>query len=366
MTLEDPSPPRLVAAVGDLLGPAFRTLARGLKTGVVLVDSQAAPVFANDAAADLLGVERSGGPERVLERLGRALRRAQLTCVEDGEFRHVEVDLEGRTSRLRLRAIPVEGGDGGSVVLLDDSSRVPALEAALTLASRMQTGSVFRSEVHDLKAPLNALALNLELLRKSLEEAEGGRGAREFQLARMEILQAEIARLGRTLDSFLKRGSSERSTGGVPRRFEVRRLVREVARLVRPSGEAAGIGVRASLPSKSSYVLADRDRVEQALLNLVLNALEAQPDGGRISLGVRSEGGWVGIEVDDDGPGIPEDIARHVFDMNFTTKEDGTGIGLTVARSLVESQGGRLTLQSRSGEGTTVEIWLPENEDSPA
>jgi signal transduction histidine kinase len=364
MTLEDPSPTRLTAILGDVLGPAFRTLARSLKTGVVLLDAQGLPLFANDAAADLLGVERSGSSERVPEPLERAIRGALLTCVEEGETRHVEVEVKGRTSRLRLHATPVEGGDCGSLVLLEDSSRIPALEAALTLASRMQTGSVFRSEVHDLKAPLNALALNLELLRKSIEEEAGE--AREFQLARTEILQAEIARLGRTLDSFLKRGSSERTTSRTPRRFEVRRLVQEVARLVRPSGEAAGVRVRSSLPSESSYVLADRDRVKQALLNLVLNALEAQPDGGRISLSVCSEGGHVGILVEDHGPGIPEDTARHAFDMSFTTKEGGTGIGLTVARSLVESQGGHLTLESQLGEGTTVEISLPESTESPS
>lgn len=145
--------------------------------------------------------------------------------------------------------------------------------------------------------------------------------------------------------------------------MEARRPVRETVRLVRDIAKTTGVRLRTDYPGASTYVVADKDLLKQALLNLVVNALEAQPDGGEIRLGVRPGEDGVRIRVEDDGPGIPEQLLGRVFEMNFTTKEDGTGIGLTVARSLVETQGGRLSLQSRPGHGTTVEILLPASSD---
>jgi signal transduction histidine kinase len=103
----------------------------------------------------------------------------------------------------------------------------------------------------------------------------------------------------------------------------------------------------------------DRERMEQALTNLVLNAVEAMLTGGTLSLGLAASDRWLTITVSDTGPGIPPEIQRRIFEPFFTTKARGTGLGLAVARRVIEEHGGTITLVSETGKGATFTIKLP-------
>src|SRR5437016_8746672 len=105
-------------------------------------------------------------------------------------------------------------------------------------------------------------------------------------------------------------------------------------------------------------------RLEQALTEIVSNALDAMPDGGRLEIATRPEGGHVGgtgvvVEIGDSGSGIPAEILPNLCEPFFTTRPEGTGLGLAIAKRYVEETGGRLDIASRIGHGTTVRIWLP-------
>lgn len=348
-----------IATATDLLGPWFRSLARSVQTGVVLLDSTGKPIFFNEAAHELLGLWTSNESE-AMEKLRKSIPASLHEACPDTAELEVELPPPSGKRRVLLRSVSLEDEGCGSLVLVEDRTRRAALDASLVLASRVRAERVLRSQVHDLKAPLNALALHLELLRTSLEQEEVKDDVvREQQMGTMEVLRREIERLDRSLEFFLRYTTPMPRSKGGPRRMEARRPVRETARLVRDVARNAGVRLRTEFPKASTYMIADRDLLKQALLNLVLNALEAQPEGGEIVLGVQRGKDGVRIRVADQGPGIPEHLLDKVFEMNFTTKEDGTGIGLTVARSLVEAQGGRLFLDSRPGRGTAVEILLP-------
>lgn len=363
MAVSSTSPKKAVATATDVLGPWFRTLARSVQTGVVLVDSDGKPTFSNEAANELLGLPSAEDAE-ALRQLEAALP-ADLrgACGAESAVLEVEIDPPTGKRSLLLRTLPIKGpGEGpgcGSLILVEDRTKMAALEASLVLASRVQARGFLRAHVHDLKAPLNALALNVELLRKSLEEEDDDAdGVQESRVETANVLQREIRRLGRSLDFFLRQatGSEKRRKSG---RLDVRRPLRETVRLVRESAKTVGVTLESTLPKAATHVTADEDLLKQVLLNIVLNALEAQPDGGAIRLSAERVGAEVLVRVEDDGPGIPESRIGKVFEMNFSTKERGTGIGLTVAQSLVEALGGRLALSSRPGEGTTIDIHLP-------
>jgi signal transduction histidine kinase len=141
--------------------------------------------------------------------------------------------------------------------------------------------------------------------------------------------------------------------------FDLKDLIRDLATLLDPQARRQGITFTAALPEGEVPFTGHRDRLKQALLNIVINALEAMPDGGKLSIELKSEGGQVQISVRDSGPGIPEDLQRKIYDMSFTTKSGGSGVGLFVANSVVQSYGGLIHIDSSPGDGTCFHVFLP-------
>jgi two-component system sensor histidine kinase AtoS len=310
-------------------------------------------VYANEMARRLLGEHQ---PE-ALQRFARSL--LDVPERADGPAtQRIDVETPAGTSQLVLKALHVEQA-GGLVILLDDRTRLAALEASTAMAALQQSRRLWRSHVHDLMSPLNSVTINLRLLQNSLAK-EGS----EEQVTTARILGQEIARLNRFLDSFFRQVVSpvrERPEEGRP--ADLRHLVREVVRLVRPSAGHAHIRLRTELPSSSVDIEAADGWLQQALLHILLNSIEAQPHGGEIRILLAPESGRARILVEDDGPGIPAAHAQRIFEMGFTTKNQGGGIGLTVACSFVEALGGQLTLDSRPGGGTTASITIPTKVD---
>jgi signal transduction histidine kinase len=136
-------------------------------------------------------------------------------------------------------------------------------------------------------------------------------------------------------------------------------LIRDVATLLGPQAAHQGVEFDARLPGSPLWLTGHRDRLKQAFLNLATNALEAMPTGGRLSVAVESQNGSVSVAVRDTGPGIPADILGKIFNMYYTTKDGGTGIGLHVARSVVEAHGGEIEVDTGPGAGTCFHISLP-------
>jgi len=138
-------------------------------------------------------------------------------------------------------------------------------------------------------------------------------------------------------------------------------LLDEVRRLVEPQAGSAGIVVEQAIPGALPDLRADRDRIKQVLLNLVLNAIEAMPSGGRLTLGAAVSGAALTLTVSDTGGGIPAELLPRVFEPYVTTKTRGLGLGLAIARRIVEAHGGRIEAESEAGQGTRFRITLPRD-----
>ena len=132
-------------------------------------------------------------------------------------------------------------------------------------------------------------------------------------------------------------------------------------RLVRPSAESAGVHIEHSADTALPPLLVDEDLLHQALVNLLMNAIEATPPGGRVLVSTHNEGDECRLIISDTGRGIPEKDLDHIFKPFFTTRHTGTGLGLSITRDIVERHGGHLTLDSEVGVGTTATIHLPLN-----
>ena len=234
-----------------------------------------------------------------------------------------------------------------------------ALEERLRVAERSTAMGRFASALaHEIRNPLNSISLTIDHVRTRLAPEDEARRA-EFQ-ALMATLKSEIARLNRLVGDFLSSGQAARID---PRPCDVGAVVRETAALVEHKARDQRIGLDVRVADPLPATVADPELLKTCLLNLVLNAFEAMPDGGRLDVEARlegpAEGGSIVVAVADSGHGMSGRAAASAFEPFFSTKETGVGLGLALVRSIVEGHGGHVALDSAPGRGTTVRLVLP-------
>jgi signal transduction histidine kinase len=168
-------------------------------------------------------------------------------------------------------------------------------------------------------------------------------------------MSSETQRIDRIVQQFLDYARPPRLA---PERVDLGALVADVAQRTGPLAESRGVALRADGVA-SGQVVVDPSQLRQALDNLVRNAIDATPSGGRVDVTARCTGGGCVVEVRDTGRGIEPDHLPKIFDLYFTTKADGTGVGLAVTQQIVSAHGGTIEVDSRPGEGTTMRVRLP-------
>lgn len=207
---------------------------------------------------------------------------------------------------------------------------------------------------HEIKNPLSTIGLNLELLAEDLDGPETLRERRA--LTKVDVLQRECLRLQVLLDDFLNFAKVRRLN---LQPSSLNEQVKQVLRFFDPKAVRAGIEVVDYLTSDLPTVLLDREAFHGALLNLVLNAEQAMPEGGQLVVRTSATGDGVALDLIDTGCGMDEHTRRHIFDAFFSTKGGGSGLGLPTARKIVEAHGGQIVLQSEPGRGSQFTVKLP-------
>jgi signal transduction histidine kinase len=207
---------------------------------------------------------------------------------------------------------------------------------------------------HEIKNPLSTIRLNMELLAEDFAAAETPRDRRA--LAKIGVVERECLRLQTLLDDFLN-FAKLRSL-----RLEPSDLNEQIMRLLdffRPQAKEAGIEVICYLDPDLPSVVLDREAFQGALINLVLNAQQAMPQGGQLVVRTKPTATGVAIDLIDTGCGMDEKTQERIFQAFFSTKQGGSGLGLPTTRKIVEVHGGQISLQSEIGKGTQFTIELP-------
>lgn len=235
-------------------------------------------------------------------------------------------------------------------------ARLRALEREVEQRERLSAlGNLAAGVAHEVRNPLNAVAMGLQRLSKEFAPASGEEGAEFDQI--VKTLREEVVRINRIVEEFL---TLARPPGLELKACKPAVLLDELDRLVEAEAERRGLSWSvAGTEGLPEEVLWDAERLKQALWNVVLNALDASSAGGSVRLEAAQKEEGVVIAVSDTGPGIPPEARERVFEPYFTTKEGGTGLGLALARRLVEAHGGRIALESEAGRGTTVRLAVP-------
>ncbi len=276
------------------------------------------------------------------QRSGNVL--AEVVLLEDG--RQVELSLD------RIGDIAGTGGTIGTLVTLRDKESVLQLEQELEVSRRLAAiGRITAGVGHEVKNPINAMVLHLELLRGKLAAGENGNAnhgsANNGAQRHVEILASEMQRLDRVVQTL---ADFSRPMELHLKRVDLRDIVASVIELTWEQMREANVTVQAEATREPLMVHVDSDLVRQALLNLVLNGMQSMSEGGVVHILLRREQQLAVIEVKDKGIGIQEELLPRIFDLYFTTKKTGSGIGLATTYRILQMHGGALDVRSITDE----------------
>lgn len=356
----------------------FTTAITGsLAEGVCALDREGRFAFVNPAAESILGY---AAEDLLSRRLGETIRptaTALLRATREGALLRADEEYfqrkDGSTVIVSLVASPIlsEGRVAGAVIAFHDATRRKRAEAELEASRRVLAqseklsalGTLVSGVAHELRTPLTYLTNNLFLLQARLDAA-----AREDH--RVAPLVADVHRFAQAaLDGVDRINALVRDLrpfanpeGG--RRIEagVHEVVSGAVDLFRAT-QRGRVEVVASL-DPTPPVLVDKGQFQRVVINLLVNAAEAMPHGGRIWVRTRAVGTLALLEVQDEGGGIPPEVEARIFDPFFTTKTEGTGLGLAITRRIVESHGGVIAYRTAANAGTTFSITLPTEQTS--
>jgi nitrogen-specific signal transduction histidine kinase len=277
----------------------------------------------------------------------------------DGEFEPVgsaEVILAGPDSPARRVGLTVqvikEGGTRmGALVTLTDLESRERISTQLQVSERMaQLAHTMKGVAHEVKNPLNSMRLWLENLKESLPSGD------EMPQQAVRVLDSEIDRLDTVVKRFL---DFTRPPDMHQEETNLKDLLEEVIAVERLQMDKVNVKVVTRFADDVPPVLVDRELLKQAVMNLIVNAVDAMPGGGRLTASLERRGETADIEIEDTGRGIAPEFSQRVFQLFFTTKPGGSGIGLASAFRTVQLLNGSLDFKSEVGRGTTFRIELP-------
>lgn len=238
----------------------------------------------------------------------------------------------------------------GALLTLHDLESVREIENELEVSRRMAAIGRLTSGVgHEVKNPINAIVVHLELLRSKIT-------ADSSAVRHLEIIQSEIRRLDRVVQTLV---DFSRPVELQLKDQDLRTIVSAVLMLASAEMETRNITVLNEVPNRPVNVRVDADLLRQALLNVVLNGAQAMANGGELSVRLTEDSRAAILKVEDHGEGIPTEIRDRIFDLYFTTKREGSGIGLAMTYRILQLHHGHLDVESKLGKGSTFTLRIP-------
>jgi PAS domain S-box-containing protein len=345
----------------------LRAVFDGAASGIALVDAEGTIVDLNAALAELLGQpaeELRGQVCRGLPLLGEVTAGGQ-PGLQDGpvrrEVRFGGQEGAGRWARVTLSAVQTGAEDPPlTVIVVEDVTEQREARAALVQAQKLSVaGQLAAALTHEVKNPLQSVIGCLGLIDEQLER---GSDARLYlQVARQELRRADRI-LNRLRDLRLVGARREQAP------TQLMELLRRVLIVTERQRQRQRVDLQVEGEDNLPAVTVAADQIEQVFLNLVLNALEAMPEGGRLAIRMErtADPEGVAIAVCDTGVGIPPEVMPRIFEFLFSTKAGGTGLGLFVSREIIRAHQGTIEVASNPGEGTRFDLWLPLKPLNPA
>lgn len=344
----------------------LETIFNAIREGVIVTDKSGIVIYLNDAAGLLFGLDPVAALGRPLADNISGLRWKELAQGREVVTRDIEV-FHPAHRVLNFYVVPLMAEDdeqpgrrrhaGYALIMRDFTERHRAAQETLETERLAALQLLAAGVAHELGNPLNSLTIHLQLLERRLRKLPVD--ARGPLLHPVEVAREEIRRLDSIVTQFLHaiRPSPLRRT---PR--DLNSLVRDAAEFLRPELKSRNIRLHLDLAHGLPLLELDEDQLKQAFYNIIKNAGEAMPQGGRLRIATGAEAGWVNITFADTGGGMSQETMARIFEPYFTTKKSGTGLGLMITQRIVRAHGGEVVLESDPGRGLRITIRLPRHD----
>jgi len=369
----------------------LETLFNTIEDGVLVADERGRIVYFNQAVTSLLGLQ-SGDEGQPVGRFLPELDWKKISRFDREGGAHVlrhEFEVSYPRPRfLRLYAAPLDGeatGSSGVALILHDATEARQKTFEAIESERVQALTLLAASVaHEIGNPLNALHIHLQLMEREVKKLKGD----EWRVTNdkktssrfthqtspdttdsakklgqyLEVAKGEINRLDYIITQFLQ------AIRPVPPQLKpdsLNDVVEKTLALLRPELVNRGLTVTTKLARRLAAAPIDTMQLQQVLVNLIKNAMQAMTKGGTLTLqtGENDDGVWVSVA--DTGGGIPQEQINRIFEPFYTTKKKGSGLGLMIVQRIVRAHNGRIELESHVGRGTTFRLWLPLHERRP-
>jgi signal transduction histidine kinase len=256
----------------------------------------------------------------------------------------------GKRVQVSLDFVQERTSQIGALLIMRDPESVRRIGDEIEMSRRLSaSGRLTRGVAHEVNNPINAIVLHLQLLRNKLAQQEPD------TRRHMDIIDTEIRRLDRVVQTLV---DFTRPRDLHLEEIDLRRLMEDVAQLAAPDAEQHGVTIVRQMPEQRLPIKVDVDLMKQALLNVVINGVQAMPQGGQLTISARRENNAVVADIRDEGGGIPQDMRDKIFELYFTTKKDGSGIGLAQTYQILQWHYGSVDFESAE-TGTVFHFHIP-------
>jgi PAS domain S-box-containing protein len=368
----------------------LETLFNTIEDGILVADEEGRIIYFNQAVTKLIGLQPDGEGQEI----GNLLPEVdwnKISHVDRQGGAHVtRLEFEVQYPRprfLRLYAAPLDGettGSAGVALILHDATEARQKTYEAIESERVQALTLLAASVaHEIGNPLNALHIHLQLMERELRKLKKGTppaniisrgrpntvtvGADTAEIAgKLEqylgVAKGEINRLDYIVTQFLQ------AIRPAPLQLQLATLngvIEKTLALLRPELDNRAITVKSQLSGHLTATPIDVTQMQQVLVNLIKNAMQAMTRGGTLTLQTGETNDHVWVSVGDTGGGIPQEQVTRIFEPFYTTKTKGSGLGLMIVQRIVRAHGGNIELESHEGRGTNFRIWLPLHERKP-
>lgn len=343
----------------------FAVLSEQVEIGLLVINPSGEMEFASSRARTLLGCGDDLTVHACHTDVQSAIK-AIVSAIRNGEVQSMQQEVRfehnGAPGNIVLEAYAIEEDEcSGVLILVKDAASMRRMAQDLRMSAQFRnTRRLYQAVVHDLRQPISAVMVHLDLLRERFGDDDDGEVESNPPLKWIGVIRNQVTDLNRALTLLLEEIEPAETE---ERGFSLRAVLEDVIRLIEPQAAQQKVEMHVSIDEHAARMSGSRQRIKQALLNLAVNALDAMQDGGMLRVKLTVRGGEAIISFRDVGEGIEPSVLPHIFEMHYTTKAIGTGVGLYVARDVVQRHGGSIQVDTEVGQGSHFQVRLPVSEN---
>lgn len=343
----------------------LETILQAIQEGVLVVDGSGRLIYANRAAERMLGFSMETAAGNPIRRYLRDIDWERLLELDEEEWsrvvsREIEINYPERRF-VAFYVVPLKAvnqKEEGAVLILRDVTHDREAEAHTLESERLNAITLLAAGVaHEIGNPLNSLTIHLQLLERELNELPPAE--RENLQELVGVARREVARLDQIITQFLR---ALRPSIPNFEKASLADVLQDTLKFLKHEIDNRDVLVDVECPDDLPATQVDRSQIRQAFFNIIRNAVQAMPDGGLLKITLSSDDRFVSVSFKDSGPGIPAENIGSIFDPYYTTKREGTGLGLMIVQRIVRDHGGEIEVDSQPGSGTTFTLYFPRDE----